>query len=603
MIPDGIGGVIMVWEDPRSSTLAPDIYAQRFNRLGQPVWNPNGVAICTASNIQEFPRIATDGAGGAIIAWTDNRQLGGRNVYAQRIDAAGGVQWGALGTPVCVAANWQNDVRVVSDGAGGAIISWADMRNSATTDTDIYAQRLNASGTPQWTADGVVVCGATAGQVEHHIAPDGAGGAILVWQDWRVFSDIYAQRIDASGNPLWAADGILVCFPSYVAYPKVVSDTKGGAIIAWEDNRSSRNIYAQRLRPDGSPVWTVDGLAMCPSTGGFQRHMKLASDGEGGAVMAVVDDRPDLTVYAQKVDSLGNMVWGADGVGVCPQTDYQFWPDLVDDGAGGAIITWEDYRSATDTTDVYAQRITKGGAVAWAVDGVSISSTAGVQRQARIASDDNYGAYIAWVDERGTDKDIYVNHVNPDGLVPTFLAGFSTSITDNAITVRWRLSEAGNQLAHRVFRAEGNGEFKELTTSLAIRGLEYEMVDSDVAPGESYRYCVYADDADGSRMLFTTESMTVAPVTLVLDQNNPNPFNPGTMVSFTIPKAGRVTLNIFDVSGRHVRTIVDGVLTTGTKQFSWDGMDENGVRVSSGVYFYQLSFANKTLTKKMTLLK
>jgi hypothetical protein len=107
------------------------------------------------------------------------------------------------------------------------------------------------------------------------------GGAILVWQDWRVFSDIYAQRINASGTPLWAADGVLVCFPSYMAYPKVVSDGKNGAIIAWEDNRSSRNIYAQRVGPDGSPVWIVDGLAMCPSAGGFQRHMKLAPDGEG----------------------------------------------------------------------------------------------------------------------------------------------------------------------------------------------------------------------------------------------------------------------------------------------------------------------------------
>ena len=132
VIPDGSGGVIMVWEDPRVSVSWPDIYAQRFNRLGHAVWELNGVAICAANNIQEFPQIASDGAGGAIIAWADNRLSSGRDIYAQRINAAGDVQWGASGTAVCVQSNWQYDARVVRDGTGGAIISWRDDRNSST---------------------------------------------------------------------------------------------------------------------------------------------------------------------------------------------------------------------------------------------------------------------------------------------------------------------------------------------------------------------------------------------------------------------------------------------------------------------------------------
>ena len=321
---------------------------------------------------------------------------------------------------------------------------------------------------------------------------------------------------------------------------------------------------------------------LCPSAGGFQMHMKLAPDGEGGAVVAVADDRPDYNIYAQKVDSLGNMVWGADGVGVCPQTDYQFWPDLVNDGVGGAIITWEDSRS--DTTDVYAQRITKGGAVAWAVDGVSISSATGVQRQSRIASDGDYGAYISWPDERGTSKDIYVNQVSQDGLVPTLLAGFSTSITEDAITVRWSLSESGDQLAHIVFRGQGSGEFHQLTASPSGRGLQYEVVDANVSPGASYHYRVYAKDADGDQQLFTTEWLTVAPATLALEQNYPNPFNPTTRIGFSLDREEHITLAIYDVKGRLVTTLLDERALAGVNSVEWDGRDANGNVVSGGVY-------------------
>jgi hypothetical protein len=177
VIPDGSGGVIMVWEDPRVSASYPDIYAQRFNRFGQAMWDVNGVGICVYNNIQQYPRIAPDGSGGAYIAWADNRLASGR---------------------------------------------------------DIYAQRLNAAGTAQWTANGVVVCATVGNQVEHDMTADGAGGAILAWEDQRVFSDVYAQRINSSGNPVWTVNGVEVSSTSYVAKVKVVSDGKLGAIIAVE---------------------------------------------------------------------------------------------------------------------------------------------------------------------------------------------------------------------------------------------------------------------------------------------------------------------------------------------------------------------------------
>jgi hypothetical protein len=99
-----------------------------------------------------------------------------------------------------------------------------------------------------------------------------------------------------------------------------------------------------------------------------------------------------------------------------------------------------------------------------------------------------------------------------------------------------------------------------------------------------------------------------APVyqTLVLGQNAPNPFNPQTRISYTIPGAAGgapVTLRVYDVAGRLVRTLLNAVQPPGVYALNWDGTDERGSRVSSGVYFYQLQCNGEAQTRKMILLK
>jgi hypothetical protein len=90
---------------------------------------------------------------------------------------------------------------------------------------------------------------------------------------------------------------------------------------------------------------------------------------------------------------------------------------------------------------------------------------------------------------------------------------------------------------------------------------------------------------------------------LALHQCRPNPFNPRTEIRFETPSAGRATLRIYDVAGRLVRTLVNEDLEPGSHQRVWDGTDQRGGRVGSGVYLYRLEFGNRSATKKLTLIK
>ncbi len=95
----------------------------------------------------------------------------------------------------------------------------------------------------------------------------------------------------------------------------------------------------------------------------------------------------------------------------------------------------------------------------------------------------------------------------------------------------------------------------------------------------------------------------VTPDQYALEQNYPNPFNPSTTVRFTLPVAERVSLRVYDVSGRLVRTLIEGAYPAGTAEIMWDGRSDGGAVVASGVYFCTLSWGNFSKTVRMTLLK
>jgi hypothetical protein len=245
---------------------------------GTVLWATDGVPICTTKWGQESPRLVSDRTGGAIITWSDGRSDNWK-IYAQRVDASGAVQWDTNAVAICSAAEDQSRPHLISDGAGGAILTWDDDRG------DIYAQRIDASGTVLWDTDGVAICTATGSQWCPQLVPDGTGGAIIAWGG----REIRAQRVNSSGEVLWDNNGVVVCPPwdEQWAGPQLVSDGAGGAIITWQDYRNGYahiDIYAQKVDASGTVQWDTNGVAICTAIGN-QDYPQLASDGSGGAII------------------------------------------------------------------------------------------------------------------------------------------------------------------------------------------------------------------------------------------------------------------------------------------------------------------------------
>ena len=173
-------------------------------------------------------------------------------------------------TPVCALGSNQIHPQMISDDNGGAIIAWQDYR---ALEFDLYVQRMDSAGNKRWNTNGLEVCLAAGSQHSHRMVSDGAGGALIAWVDHRTGSpELYAQRVDGNGNMLWTVDGVLICSNAGSPSEMVLTeDGFGGGVIAWSDNRGADlDIYVQRVNGSGSVLWTVDGVGGRPALGAGQ---------------------------------------------------------------------------------------------------------------------------------------------------------------------------------------------------------------------------------------------------------------------------------------------------------------------------------------------
>ena len=224
----------------------------------------------------------------------------------------------------------------------------------------------------------------------------------------------------------------------------------------------------------------------------------------------------------------------------------------------------------------------------------------GVGRSGDIGGDDQTGLI------RSRTFEIFGNSIN-------LLVGGG----DFPATCNVKLIDASNQQV--LFSETGNGtdemdrRFWDLRTHVG-KDVYLEVLDNSTEPGghiscDDIResWSVVSDDPppgddDGRRKWDFVDRPDKKDATL--QQNNPNPFNPTTTISFYLPESAHVTLNIFDVGGQRVRQLVSKAEAEGTHSVTWDGRNDVGAELSTGIYFYRLLVGGSTIdTKKMMLLK
>jgi Secretion system C-terminal sorting domain len=196
----------------------------------------------------------------------------------------------------------------------------------------------------------------------------------------------------------------------------------------------------------------------------------------------------------------------------------------------------------------------------------------------------------------------YATDFLPTGTLPVELSTFTAVAQKNGVTLHWTTA---SELNNSGFEVERSRDRKGWSKVAFIQGngttsseKKYSYYDENLTDGK-YQYRLKQIDFDGSfEYSKIVEIQIGAPAEFELSQNYPNPFNPSTKISFTIPKAGHVSLKIYNTLGQEVADLVNGVIEAGIHNIQFEA-----VNLNSGIYFYRLEAENLLQVRKMTLIK
>jgi hypothetical protein len=406
-----------------------------------------------------------------------------------------------------------------------------------------------------------------------------------VWSATAGHDGFGAWIFDGSGDDLTAGEH----FPTSASYTKTAwvyrtgSGANGGNnVISGDENSGGHALWApdmfgNKLSAGHNATWNAvqDGVVLALDTWHF---VAVTFDYATGEMILYKDGSP--------VDSA-----------ILPPGDRDVTDATISIGSFGASNGWM-WAGTIDDARVYNRALSPGQIEALYLQGADVidgeETAAGEQWTVCVTpfSGDDVGVTVC------ADSATVIEEP-----VATAVASFASRWVDDHAEIAWTLSEAPSGLAFDVWRTRtGETGATQIAVEIDQDGQDFVLRDYDLEYGAEYRYRVEVMEDDRSLASFET-SVTTPRLRFALGQNHPNPFNPTTRIAFSIEHTGPVRLCIYDIAGRLVRTLVSGTREPGPYAEVWDGRSDAGDRVASGIYFYRLESANRSLTRKAVLLR
>lgn len=415
---DSAGSLWVAWVDNRNGN--NDIYAQRVSRSGETLWRDDKQLNRDDNNAdQGGVSIALIHGQGAVVAWHDNRS-GNYDLYMDRVSESGAFIWAENLRVNSVTENAQTYPSVAANATGTITVAWLDQRIG---NSDIYLQRLSATGQPLWSSEVRVNQPAEAAQSHPSLAINQSDGCWVVWvaqQNQRLL----AQQIDANGKLQQSnAVGVSPLYQPVDAnqQPFLIAVNDGNFVSAWADSGNG-NLYAQHFNSQGTSLWNQPALIHRFTTSKrAERNRVTLATAHGAFVLTAwtekrIDNQED--VYSQALDQTGSPVWAQDMLinEQSGKVDQQLAAvaALTD---GGYVVAWQDWRSGVAT--LYLQRLTTNGALAWSsqIQATSAPTSLPITTGQLVPSITSVGTdtVIVWADERTASSRLYAQRFDQAG--------------------------------------------------------------------------------------------------------------------------------------------------------------------------------------------
>ena len=529
--------------------------------------------------------LTTDG-GYIMGGYTNFFGAGGNDVYLVKTDADGDTLWtrayGGINSDKC------KSVQQCSD--GGYVIA-GETNSFGAGNYDVYLIKTDANGDTLWTR----TYGGTGIDRGESIKEATDGGYIITGNTGSFGAgekDVYLIKTDANGDTLWTKT-----FGS-------INDEEGHSIALTSDGcyiiagftdsfgAGGKDAYLIKTDANGDTLWTSTHGGTNDDRGYAVQQCNDGSFIIAGDTKSSGAGNSDF--YLVKTDAGGETLWTRSYGG----SDIDIGYSLQQTTDEGYIIAGSTQSFNVGYFDIYLVKVDAIGDTLWTRTYGSYNYEHG--RSVQLTPDGNY-IVAGWTWTYGP------------GICAFWLlkiAGEGTSLNppenfcvdESTGLATWEPPLTRDLLVYNVY-LDG-----ALEGTVGIDVFEYLYI--DLVNGQSYVAGVSAvydeGESDIVEFPFTYTGVgadDIVNITTALKCNYPNPFNPTTNIAFSLKDASNVTMEIFNIKGQKVKTLINDRLEAGSHRIIWDGKDEDNKSVSSGIYFYKMKASKFVSTKKMILMK
>ncbi len=525
--------------------------------------------------------------------------------------------------------------RIVTDGEGGAIV----VGESFTQNPVLYAQRIDKHGYILWDPSlrGIRVTTAGDEQANVIVVSDGAGGAYVGFDARKIVgrtgeppdpiysSFVRVQHFDPNGNRLVGPEGVAV-YPysnstngGQVLFA-LVPDEHGGVYVMWSDiyGPQGYNVYINHVQSNGQISWE-NSVALSPPISWIQRDFLVYPDGTGGVIIYYMPGGTSLSHKFFRINQRGEIV-----INKPIQTGltvfYLFAP-----ANGECILFWQDFNQFMQLDTIRCQKIDRNGEKLWGENPVIVDTAGQLATPLGVGrlTDRNNGAFFAY---RAGITGTRLVHIDNRGRILFNKSAGRFNGTG------WNFQECmaaykQNGVLYSAYHPN-EGLFVHFVDSSGVEIRSATLFTKRIAWAE-WDGLVF-DDNDGviftwfeidptrgiwiQQVSGTGQLGIVTSVKELSDQNStpksfellpayPNPFRGTVRIAYKLPRNEMVVVKVYNLSGKEVITLVEQKQASGLNEIVWNGRDQNGRQVSSGVYFYQWSAGKQKQANKLVLLR
>lgn len=564
-------GFVIAWVELRDMI---NIYLQYYNQQGEPeggnlkiagfgeTWGPNKIDISKTPS--DYLALTWDG----YVCKSDN------NIFTKIMNQKGEVVKEEFRVSNDLGSSSQKNPAIATSPFGKFAISWDDLRFCSL---DIFTQRFNSFG--EFLGPNFKVnpdSGETRVGYQSSISMDSAGNYTITFLTG---GNVYLQKYHCNGEK--SGDNVLVNeYPGiYQAYDgDVAMDWKGNIMVVWSRRMESSNplIFAQLFDYHGNKVDSNFMVNSFINSVLYTQHPKVAKCCNGNFV--IIWESWDKSwnrgeVWGQLYSSSGERIGENFKIGDSTVNEGTRTLDVGMDKEGNFVVAW------SKGWNILIQRFKEDGSkIGPIIQAIEPNKTKTYEISLAVKSTGEF--LVAWMDNRSGNPDIYAQRFDSDG---------------NPL--------GGN---FRVNNDQGDNIQQSPVVAADDKNYYFAWVDNRNSGSGFDIFCKVIS----FEQTHVSENEVLDRSEFSLLQNYPNPFNPTTTISFKVKSlefgVGRpihTTLIIYNLLGQKVKTLVDEDKLSGRYQVSWDGKNEEGNDVSSGIYFYVIKTKDFTQTKKMTLVR